>query len=68
MEKIYHNISSLDVIKILNSDSQVGLTEKVQKGDLILEKCFNGRKKYLKFKLFLSQFKSPLMYILIFEA
>ena len=34
MEKIYHNISSLDVIKILNSDSQVGLTEKKCKKEI----------------------------------
>jgi len=70
MEKIYHNISSLDVIKILNSDSQVGLTEKeVQKRRFDFGKnVLMEEKKYLKFKLFLSQFKSPLMYILIFAG
>lgn len=70
MEKIYHNISSLDVIKILNSDSRVGLTEKeVQKRRFDFGKnALMEEKKYLKFKLFLSQFKSPLMYILIFAG
>ncbi|MDD4661776.1 MAG: HAD-IC family P-type ATPase [Candidatus Pacebacteria bacterium] len=70
MEKLYHNISALDVIKILDSDVQKGLTKKeVSKRILSFGKnSISEKKETPKIILFLSQFQSPLMYILIFAG
>ncbi|MDD4358380.1 MAG: HAD-IC family P-type ATPase [Candidatus Pacebacteria bacterium] len=70
MEKLYHNISAASVIKILNSDVENGLSNKeIHKRKLGFGKnVLNEEKKYSNIRLFLSQFKSPLMYILVFAG
>lgn len=68
MEKLYHNISSLSVVKILNTDAETGLSKK----EVSIRKISFGKntlsevKKHSDLKLFLNQFQSPLMYILVF--
>ncbi len=63
----WHNLSSEEVIKILNSDFENGLSEKEVKSRQ--EKFgFNKlpeEKPLSKLKIFLEQFKSPLIYILV---
>jgi len=70
MEKLYHNVSSAAVIKILNSDSEIGLTKKeVLKRRLSFGKnILMEEKNHFALKLFFNQFKSPLMYILVFAG
>ncbi|HOI60218.1 MAG TPA: HAD-IC family P-type ATPase [Candidatus Pacearchaeota archaeon] len=70
MEKLYHNISSAIVVKILNSDCKNGLTKKeVAKRKISFGKNIIAEEKnYSALKLFLNQFKSPLMYILVFAG
>lgn len=70
MKKIYHNTPSETVVKILNSDCENGLTEKevLRRRINFGKNILTEKKKYSSFKIFLSQFKSPLMYILIFAG
>lgn len=67
-KNFWHNLSWEEVVKHFNSDAEKGLSEKEVKSrkgkfgkNLIEEK-----KPPAKLKIFLNQFKSPLIYILIF--
>ena len=70
MDKLHHNISSTNVIKILDSDLEKGLNkEEVSRRILSFGKnIFKEKKETSKIILFLNQFKSPLMYVLIFAG
>lgn len=70
MEKLYHNISPAIVVKILNSDCKNGLTKKeVLKRRISFGKnIITDGKNHSTLKILLNQFKSPLMYILIFAG
>jgi len=70
MDKLYHNLSFINVIKILDSDLEKGL-KKEEVSERILsfgKNIFKEKKETPKFILFLNQFKSPLMYVLIFAG
>jgi len=66
-ETLWHNISWKEAVRVLNSDAENGLTEKRAK---LLRGRF-GRNKLpeekplSRLKIFLEQFKSPLIYILV---
>jgi len=64
---IFHNLSVKEVVKILDSDSRKGLSEaEVLKNQKKFGKNLLPEEKPLsKIKLFLEQFKSPLIYILL---
>ena len=63
----WHNLSIKEVVKILDSDSRKGLSEaEVLKNQKKFGKNLLPEEKPLsKIKLFLEQFKSPLIYILL---
>ena len=67
MKQNWHNLSWEEIIRILNSNSEKGLSEKEVK---IRQKEFGfnklpEEKPLSKLKIFLEQFKSPLIYILV---
>jgi len=66
-EIVWHNISWEEAVKKLNSDAKEGLTkEKIQVGrEKFGRNLLPGEKQFPKLRIFLEQFKNPLIYILV---
>jgi len=70
MQKIYHNIPNSTVLKIMGTDRVLGLaTNEVKKRQSVFgENSLAKNGKNTKIKMVLNQFKSPLIYILLFAG
>jgi len=67
----WHSLSKNEVLKILKTDENKGLnSEEVEKRKKLFgkNKFSEEKEKFFKLKLFFSQFKSPLIYLLLFSA
>ncbi len=64
---LWHNISSNEAERFLNSDRRKGIKEKevISRRELYGENKISKSKKFSLLKLFLNQFNSPLIYILV---
>lgn len=65
----FYNLESVEVFKVINS-SEIGLTTSEAKNRLIKNglNILSKEKPYKSWLVFISQFKNPLIYILIFAA
>ena len=69
-KNLWHHLEWKEVVKLLNSNENFGLSlEEVKKRQKIFgPNKIAKEKRFSSFKLFLDQFKSPLIYLLIFAG